>query len=104
METAGVTLETWMSNHNPIMMIVVEKGRGLRYKKRNFPWVHYEDLWSSYDKCREIVKMKWLDQGEWSHENAAECFMKTTKESMIQLQMWSRKELGDRRHKVEKLI
>lgn len=30
--------------------------------------------------------------------------MKTTKESMIQLQMWSREELEDRRHKMEKLI
>lgn len=30
--------------------------------------------------------------------------MKTTKESMIQLQMWSREELGDKRHKMEKLI
>ena len=30
--------------------------------------------------------------------------MKIAKESMIQLQMWSKKELGNRRHKVEKLI
>ena len=64
LESVGVTLETWTSDHNPIMMTVVEKRRGLRYKRRNFPKVHYEYLWSSYDKCREIVKMKWLDQGE----------------------------------------
>lgn len=53
LESAGVTLETWTSDHNPIMMTVVEKRRGLRYKRRNFPKVHYEYLWSSYDKCRD---------------------------------------------------
>lgn len=90
LESTAVTLETWTFDHNPIIMTVVEKGRGLRYKRRTFPQVHYEDLWSSYDK--------------WSHGNAVECLMKTTKESMIQLQMWRREELGDRRHKVEKLI
>lgn len=37
LESVEVTLEMWTSDHNPIVMIVVEKRRGLRYKRRNFP-------------------------------------------------------------------
>ena len=44
LESVAETLETWTSDHNPILMEVMAKGRGLRYNKRTFPWVHYEDF------------------------------------------------------------
>lgn len=104
LESAAETLESWASDHNPILMNVVEKGRGLRYKRRIYSRVHYEDLWSSYEKCREIIRQNWLEQGRWNKEDAVECFRKITKQSMIQLQFWSGVELNDRNSRTEKLI
>lgn len=104
LESADENPETWTSDHNPILMTVVEKGRRLRYNRRTFHHVHYEDLWSSYDECREIVKQKWSEQGRWSNADAVECFKKATKESIIQLLWWNREVLGDISQKLEKLI
>lgn len=99
LESTAETLETWVSDHSPILMTVVEKGRGFRYNRRTFPRVHYEDLWSSYDKCKEIVKKEWMDQRRWNSENAVELFKKAAKDSMAQLRLWSKEELGDRSKK-----
>lgn len=43
LEFAAETLETWTSDRNPIMMTVAEKERGLKYNRRTFPRLHYED-------------------------------------------------------------
>lgn len=75
---------------------MVEKGRGLRYAKRTFPRVHYEDLWNPYDKCKEIVRQVWSEEKMWRNENAVECFKKGTKKSMAQLLWQSKEELRDR--------
>ena len=96
-ETATETLVTWTSDHNHILMNVEEKGRGIRYQKKTNPRVHYEDLWSSYEKCKEIVKLEWLDQRSWCRDNAVRTFHKAAKESLAQLKLWSINELGDRK-------
>ena len=44
------------SDHYPIMMEIKEIGLGLQYMKKTFPRVHYEDMWSSYDACKSIIK------------------------------------------------
>lgn len=57
-EKAGRNLISWSSNHRPILMEVVEKRKGKRFMKRTFPRVHYEEMWSSYEKCKEIVRQE----------------------------------------------
>ena len=50
-EFPAVHLETWSSDHYPIVMEVAKKVRGASYNKRTFPRIHYEDMWSPYEKC-----------------------------------------------------
>lgn len=104
LESAVETLETWTSDRNPIMMTVLEKGRGLRYNRRTFPQPHYEDSQSLYGKYKEIVKQELLEQRSWSNKDVVECLKKQQKNSMAQLQSWSKEELGDRSQKLEKPI
>lgn len=72
LELVAETLETWTSDHNPIFMEVMEKGRGMRYNRRIFPQVHYENFWSSYDKSREIMEQEWVEQRRWYSKDAVE--------------------------------
>ncbi|XP_052299726.1 uncharacterized protein LOC127903104 [Citrus sinensis] len=51
------------SDHYPIMMEIKKKGPGLQYVKKTFPRVHYEDMWSSYDTCKSIIKAEWENYG-----------------------------------------
>lgn len=55
-ERTALNLVTWSSDHHPILMEVLEKGKGMRYIQRTFQRIHYEDIWSSYERCQEIVK------------------------------------------------
>lgn len=54
-DKAAVNLVSWSSYHNPILMEVLEKGKEDRHAKRTLHRVHYEDMWSPYEKCKEIV-------------------------------------------------
>lgn len=63
-------------------MNIEEKGRGIRYQKKTTPRIHYEDLWSPYEKCKEIVKNEWLDHTKWSRENVGHILKKRAKESL----------------------
>lgn len=85
-------------------MNIEEKGRGIRYLKKTTPRTYHEDLWSSYEKCKEIIKNECLDFRTWCGEYAIKTFKKTAKESLAQLKLWSRKELGDRRKQTDKLM
>lgn len=78
-------------------MNIEEKGKGIRYLKKTTPRTYHEDLWSSYEKCKEIIKNEWLDFRTWCEEYTIKTFKKTTKEYLAQLKLWSRKELEDRR-------
>lgn len=50
------------------------------------------------------MKWEWLDQRSWCRDNAIQTFHKAAKESLAQLKLWSRNELGDRKKQVDMLI
>lgn len=78
-EKAVVHLVTWSSDHTPIFMEVLEKGKGKRYMRRTFHRVYYKDMWSPYEKCREIVKHEWKDGSCWTKNNPVELFKRKSK-------------------------
>ena len=43
-ETAAKNLISWSSDHSPILMELIGKETGQRYKRRTFRRVHYEDM------------------------------------------------------------
>lgn len=54
-EKVAVNLVTCSSDHNHILIEVLEKGSGLRYIRRTFNRAYYEDMWSSYEQCSGSV-------------------------------------------------
>ncbi|KAH9724503.1 putative reverse transcriptase/RNA-dependent DNA polymerase [Citrus sinensis] len=60
-----VNLETWTSDHCPIIMEVQAKGNGLSYTRRSTSRIHYEDAWSSYEACKDIIDKEWRRHGNW---------------------------------------
>lgn len=66
-------------------MEVVEKRKGKRFMKRNFQRVHYEDMWGSYEKCREIVRQEWREVSYENGSNPIEIFKKKSKMSLAEL-------------------
>ncbi|KAL9419818.1 hypothetical protein AB3S75_037560 [Citrus x aurantiifolia] len=82
-----VHLETWSSDHYPIVMEVAEKVRGASYNKRTFPRTHYEVMWSPYEKCQEIVRREWLEQSKWDGTITSEQFKKVAKRSLAELKL-----------------
>lgn len=60
-EKAAQNLISWSSDHSPLMIEVLEKGRGNRYSRKIFHRIHYKDMWSLYEKCKEIVKKEWME-------------------------------------------
>lgn len=100
-----MTVEALIINyHHPIVIEVVEGGKGDSYCERYFPRTHYEDMWSSCEKCQEIVKMKWVEECNWKQGNVVELFKETTKNSMADLLLWSSEEFGGKEKKLKKLI
>lgn len=95
-----MTVEALIINyHYPIVIEVVEGGKGDSYCERYFPRTHYEDMWSSCEKCQEIVKMKWVEECNWKQGNVVELFKETTKNSMAFVELrgvrWKRKEVEE---------
>lgn len=103
-ETVAKHLETWTSDHSPVLMIVEERGRGKRYNKKTFSRVHYEDIWIPYEKCQEIVHDEWKAKSNWNCEDPIMQFKKIAKDSLIQLQLWSKEEFRGREKKLKKLL
>lgn len=85
-------------------MEVLEKGRGSGYMKRTYPRLCYEDIWSSYDKCKEIVKHEWRESCGWNSSNPIGIFKDKTKETLAELKLWSNGEFNGRKKKLEKLV
>ena len=71
--------------------------------KRNFPRVHYEEMWSSYEKCREIVRQEWREVSYENGSNPIEIFKKKSKMSLVELKNWSNEEFSGREKKLEQL-
>ena len=58
-DSTANNLITWASNHSLVLMEVKEKSAVPRYANRTFSRVHYEDMWSAYDSCKDIVRQEW---------------------------------------------
>lgn len=58
-DSTAKNLAHWVSNHCPIILDVKEMSNKNKYVSRSFPRDHYEDMWSSYEACRNIVKDEW---------------------------------------------
>lgn len=97
-------LITWASNHSPIIMEVKEKSAVPIYANRTFSRVHYEDMWSAYDACNDIVRQEWASYREWKVGNPIQVFHKTAKSSLVALKLWSKEEFGARQKEMEKLM
>lgn len=67
----------------------------MRYRKRIFHRAHYEDMWNLYERC-EIDKHECKDSSRWSRENPIKLFKKKSKESLVELKLWSNKEFKGR--------
>ncbi|KAK9178687.1 hypothetical protein WN943_027880 [Citrus x changshan-huyou] len=102
-EKAALNLVSWCSDHHPILMEVVEKGKEGRFFKRTFHRAHYEDFWSSYEKCKEIVKHEWKDTSCWSKGNPVDLFKKKSNEALADLKLWSNNEFKGRQKKLKRL-
>lgn len=79
-ETSTEHLETWTSQITIQCQCLQKKGRSKKYSKRTFSRVHYEDMWSPYNKCQEIIQSKWMDNCNWNYKDPVTQFKKTTKD------------------------
>ncbi|KAK9226298.1 hypothetical protein WN943_011345 [Citrus x changshan-huyou] len=59
---------------------------------------------SPYEKCKEIVQHEWHVKSNWSCEDPISRFKKAAKDSLAELQLWSKEEFQGREKKVQKLI
>lgn len=101
---AAINLISWVSDHCPMVLEVKERESKGKHNRRTFSRDHYEDMWSSYEGCQNIVKEKWGKYGERVQEDPMESFQRTYKSSLAQLKWWSKEEFGDRQRKQNKLI
>jgi len=68
-DCAASNLDTWTSDHCPVLMAVQERMKGMNQRGRHSSRIHYEDMWSSYDVCKEIIKEEWGLYRNWSSED-----------------------------------
>ncbi|XP_024044123.1 uncharacterized protein LOC112100121 [Citrus clementina] len=100
----AINLVSWSSDHNPILMKVWERSNKVNYKRKFFSRAYYEDMWNSYEACKEIIKAEWSCNGNWSGDTVVQTFAKTARDSLAQLKNWSREEFGGREKKLQRLI
>lgn len=103
-KTAAKTLVTWTSDHKPVLMDIEENGKARSYERRSTRCFHYEDSWSYYNQCKQIVKHECLEFRGWGGEDAIETFRKAAKDSMAHLKYWSKGEFEGRKKKLELLM
>lgn len=65
---------------------------------------HYEDMQSSYEDCKSIVKDEWGNYGARAWEDPAHQFQWIAKKSLAQLKIQSKNEFEGRQRKQEKLF
>ena len=79
---AETNLVNWVSDHCPILIEVRERKKERSYVKRSFHREHYEDIWSSYKDCRNIVRDEWVSIGKGTWENLVKHFQKVAKNTL----------------------
>ncbi|KAH9722974.1 hypothetical protein KPL70_006924 [Citrus sinensis] len=100
----ATSLGNWVSDHCPIMFEVKDCCKKLNYKKNFFPRDHYEDMWSSYEACSNIVRSEWESCGGRSWESSVQNFQRVAKRSLAHLKIWSKEEFEGRKKKQNELI
>ena len=50
---------TLNNDHDPLMIEMICRNKEVCYNKRALSRFHYEDMWSSSDECKDIVKHEW---------------------------------------------
>lgn len=55
-DSTTTNLITWISDHSPVAFEVKEMSFVPRYARRTYSQVHYKDMWSAYDACKDIVR------------------------------------------------
>ncbi|XP_024039545.1 uncharacterized protein LOC112098147 [Citrus clementina] len=103
LDVAATNIDSWTSDHCPVVMEVQIRGCGMNFNQRRATRIHYEDMWSPYDACKEIMEEEWSMQGRWNFENPVSVFQKVAKKSMARLILWSKEEFRGRQKKLEKL-
>lgn len=85
-------------------MEVIERPGGSKYSRRSFTKIHYEDMWSPYERCKEIVKHEWVNSCRLNCENLVLLFNKKSKDSMAELKIGNKNEFGGRKKKLDQLL
>lgn len=94
----------WESDHNLLVMNVQEKKSRVSYDQRTFSRVHYEDFWTPYEGCKNIVKEVWSGVGCKDDINPMQICQRLSKATMAQLQWWSKGEFGERKERLKILM
>ena len=94
----------WESYHNLLVMNVQEKKSRVSYDRRTFSRVHYEDFWTPYEGCKNIVKEVWSGFGCKDDINPVQIFKRLSQATMAQLQWWSKGEFGERKERLKTLM
>ena len=76
----------------------------MSYNRRTFSRVHYEDLWTPYEGCKNIVKEVWSGFGCRDDINPVQIFKSLSKAMMTQLQWWSKGEFKERKEMLKILM
>lgn len=79
------------------------KTKGQNTRSKCFQRVHYEDMWSLYDKCKEIVQQEWIDPNRSVNEDPVQLFSKKVNVTLIELKTWSKIEFKGKK-KLEQLV
>ena len=82
---------------------VEERGVEINNRRKSVRRIHYEDMWSSYDAYKKIIKHEWSMQGVWTDVNPVQLFKKSANTTMAQPRIWSRKEFGERTKQLKSL-
>ena len=67
------------------MIEVICRNKEVCYSRRTLSRFHYEDMWSSYDECKDIVKHELSRKGEWLGSNPVQIFKKSSTSMLAEL-------------------
>lgn len=100
----ATNLAHWESDHRLIMMEINGRQRSLVYEKKTFTRIHYKDMCSSCEACKNIVNEEWSNWHTKTEASPVHMFRNVAKRSMAQLILWSREEFRDRDKKLKELV
>lgn len=84
------------------MTELIGRKKGASYSKRTLARNHYEDMWSSYDKCKDIVKHGCSKKGEWLESNPVQIFKQTSNAALAELMCWIKETFKGSKEKLKK--